>query len=86
MTLESESAVLIDRVELSDDLDLSLNVANAIYTYEAINSTVQVNDLFKVSHPICQLLITTIEILSPDYVRRTNKNLALWTVSSRDRI
>ena len=50
MTLESESAVLIDKADLADELEMGLSVANAIYIYEAINSTatVRVSDLFKV--------------------------------------
>ena len=52
ITPESESAVLIDRMKLSDELGIGLSVANMIYIYEAVNSTVHVSDLFKVSHLI----------------------------------
>ena len=52
MTLEEsfgrESAVLLDRTDLSDKLKIDLNVANAIYLYEAINLTVFVEEVFKV--------------------------------------
>ena len=48
MPPESESAVLLDRVGLADDLEVDFGVANMVYIYEALNSTVQVYDLFKV--------------------------------------
>ena len=48
MPPESESAVLMDRAELADDLEVRLGVASMVYVYEAVNSTVQVYDLFKV--------------------------------------
>ena len=48
MPPESESAVLMDRAELADELEVGLGVANMVYMYEAVNSTVQVYDLFKV--------------------------------------
>ena len=48
MPPESESAVLMERAELADDLEVGLGVATMVYVYEAVNSTVQVYDLFKV--------------------------------------